>query len=46
MSTSPASASTLDWFVRRLVGVDSFDFVGDEVRSVLADPSELLFLPY
>lgn len=46
MSTSPASASTLDWFVRRLVGVDSFDFVGDEVRGVLDDPSELLFLPY
>jgi len=46
MSTSPASASTLDWFVRRLVGVDSFDFVGDEVGAVLDDPSQLLFLPY
>jgi L-xylulokinase len=46
MSTSPASASTLDWFVRRLVGVDSFDFVGDEVAAVLDDPSDLLFLPY
>ncbi len=46
MSTSPASASTLDWFVRRLVGVDSFDFVGTEVGAVIDDPSELLFLPY
>lgn len=46
MSTSPASASTLDWFVRRLCGLETFDFLDSEVGTVLDDAGDLLFLPY
>lgn len=46
MSTSPASASTLDWFVRRLCPTDDFGFIDPEVVAAQADPSTLVFLPY
>ncbi|MGI8870187.1 MAG: FGGY-family carbohydrate kinase [Mycobacteriales bacterium] len=49
MSTSPASASALDWFVRRFVGgtdEPDFGFVDDEVGQVAEDPDVPLFLPY
>jgi L-xylulokinase len=48
MSTSPASASALDWFVRRFSTDPEpvFDFVDDEVGSVADDPDIPLFLPF
>lgn len=47
MSTSPASASILEWFVRRLVNADAdFSFLDTELAPVMGDESELVFLPY
>jgi L-xylulokinase len=46
MSTSPTSATNLEWFVRRLCHGDAFAFVDDEVESVLRDASRLLYLPF
>lgn len=48
MSTSPASASALDWFVRRFRHDDepAFEFVDDEVATVADDADVPVFLPF
>lgn len=46
MSTSPASASTLEWFVRRLCPGSGFDFVDAEACAAYRGDSDLVFLPY
>lgn len=48
MSTSPASASALEWFVRELgpVGENRFARVDAEVAAVLGEPAEVIFHPF
>lgn len=48
MSTSPSSATNLDWFLR-LLGADdrsAYDRVDREVRAALAGPSRLVYHPF
>ncbi len=56
LSGSPASSANLEWFVRQLCGADvaaadekgasPFEFVGEEVSSVLSDDSHVFFHPF
>ncbi|GAA1722514.1 FGGY-family carbohydrate kinase [Fodinicola feengrottensis] len=49
MSTSPASSTNLDWFVRTLGSGMSYDEVGQEAVAALAagdDADPLIFLPF
>ncbi len=45
MSTSPASATALEWFVREL-GVPSYEQASAEVAACLDGPSTVLFHPF
>jgi L-xylulokinase len=56
MSISPASTTNLEWFVRELCplevelakgrNISRFDFVNQEIQSVLDDESRVFFLPF
>jgi L-xylulokinase len=56
MATSPASATNLEWFVRRLCALEveeaerqgrsPFEFVGEEVEAVLGEKSRVFYHPF
>jgi L-xylulokinase len=56
MSTSPASATNLEWFVRHLCAneveeaagqnLSSYDFISDEVEATLGESPQVFYLPF
>jgi L-xylulokinase len=46
MSTSPASATNLDWLLRTVTGPIPHDEIDAEIRAVAGDPSDIVFHPF
>jgi L-xylulokinase len=46
MSTSPASATNLDWLLRTVTGPVPHDEIDAEILAVSADPSDVVFHPF
>jgi L-xylulokinase len=46
MSTSPASATNLDWLLRTVTGPIPHDEIDAEIQAVAADPSDIVFHPF